>query len=124
MLKISDRRSDSYAVPSIIFAVILSTYLFIDNQIGDVVGSCCGEHSHGGYNVIAILVSELVVNSISLIFILGFCYPSVLFCFGALAIGLAPALIDLISISVINKSVNLAHNISLAIFGAWAIGQL
>lgn len=84
-----------------------------------------GEHSPDGYNMVAALVTEIVLTFMFLIVILGATHSKAPKGFAGLAIGLALTLIHLISIPVTNTSVNPARSTSQAIFvGDWAMGQL
>jgi aquaporin Z len=84
-----------------------------------------GEHSPGGYSLLAALVAEVVLTAFFLIIILGATGKSVPAGFAPIAIGLALTLIHLISIPVTNTSVNPARSTGVAIFaGGWAIQQL
>lgn len=84
-----------------------------------------GEHSPGGYSMFAALVAEVVMTAFFLIIILGATGKGVPAGFAPIAIGLALTLIHLISIPVINTSVNPARSTAVAIFvGGWAIQQL
>lgn len=75
--------------------------------------------------MIAALVTELVMNFMFLLVILGATDDRAPKGFAGLAIGLALTLIHLVSIPVTNTSVNPARSISQAIFvGDWAISQL
>lgn len=84
-----------------------------------------GEHSPGGYSMFATLVAEVVMTAFFLIIISGATGKGVPAGFAPIAIGLALTLIHLISIPVINTSVNPARSTAVAIFvGGWAIQQL
>jgi aquaporin Z len=84
-----------------------------------------GDHSPGGYGVTAALICEVVMTFIFLIIIIGATDKRAPQGFAPIAIGLALALIHLISIPVTNTSVNPARSTSQAIFaGAWAMKQL
>ena len=84
-----------------------------------------GEHSPGGYSMVAALVTEIVMTFMFLIVILGATHSKAPKGFAGLAIGLAVTLIHLISIPVTNTSVNPARSTSQALFvGDWAVGQL
>jgi aquaporin Z len=84
-----------------------------------------GEHSPGGYSMMSALVCEIVMTFIFLIVIIGATDKRAPKGFAPIAIGLALALIHLISIPVTNTSVNPARSTSQAIFeGGWAIQQL
>ena len=84
-----------------------------------------GEHSPGGYSLGAALVCEVVMTFMFLIVILGATHTRAPVGFAGLAIGVALALIHLISIPVTNTSVNPARSTGPALFvGGWATAQL
>ena len=84
-----------------------------------------GEHSPGGYSLIAALVCEVVMTFFFLFVILGATDVRTPPGFAPVPIGLALTLIHLISIPVTNTSVNPARSISQALFvGGWALEQL
>ena len=94
-------------------------------SIGGFAANGYGEHSPGGYNLLAALISEVVMTFMFLIIILGATHPKAPKGFAGLAIGLGLTLIHLISIPVTNTSVNPARSTSQAIFvGGWALDQL
>lgn len=82
-------------------------------------------HSPGGYSLLAVVVSEVVMTLFFVLIILGATDLRSASGFAPLAIGLALTLIHLISIPVSNTSVNPARSTGVAIFvGDWAIAQL
>ncbi|MFQ2153077.1 aquaporin Z [Aeromonas sanarellii] len=84
-----------------------------------------GEHSPGGYSLLAALVCEVVMTGFFLFVIMGVTDSRVPAGFAPIAIGLCLTLIHLISIPVTNTSVNPARSTGVALFvGDWAIGQL
>ena len=84
-----------------------------------------GEHSPGGYSLIACLVAEVVLTFMFLIIILGATDRRAPKGFAPIAIGLALTLIHLIGIPVTNLSVNPARSTGPALFvGGWALEQL
>ena len=84
-----------------------------------------GEHSPGGYSLIAALVTEIVMTFMFLMIILGATDKRAPQGFAPIAIGLGLTLIHLISIPVTNTSVNPARSTGVAIFqGSWAVSQL
>ena len=104
-------------------------YLIANGKTGFTIGGFAangyGEHSPGGYSMLAALVCEVVMTFMFLIIILGATHPKAPKGFAGLAIGLGLTLIHLISIPVTNTSVNPARSTSQAIFaGGWAIDQL
>ena len=84
-----------------------------------------GEHSPGGYSLLAGLVAEIVLTFFFLIVILGATDKLAPAGFAPIAIGLGLVLIHLISIPVTNTSVNPARSTGPALFvGGWALAQL
>ena len=84
-----------------------------------------GEHSPGGYSLVAALVTEIVMTFMFLIIILGATDDRAPAGFAPIAIGLGLTLIHLISIPVTNTSVNPARSTGVALFeGGWALSQL
>jgi len=84
-----------------------------------------GEHSPGGYTLLASLVCEVVLTFFFLIIILGSTDARAPKGFAPIAIGLGLTLIHLISIPVTNTSVNPARSLGPAVFvGGWALSQL
>ncbi|MEH6397218.1 aquaporin Z [Pseudoalteromonas sp.] len=84
-----------------------------------------GEHSPGGYSLIAALVCEVVMTMMFILVILGATDKRAPSGFAPIAIGLCLTLIHLISIPVTNTSVNPARSTGVALFvGDWAVSQL
>jgi aquaporin Z len=84
-----------------------------------------GEHSPGGYSLLAALVTEIVMTFGFLFVILGSTHGKAPKGFAPIAIGLCLTLIHLISIPVTNTSVNPARSTGPALFvGGWALSQL
>ncbi len=84
-----------------------------------------GDHSPGGYTLLACLVAEVVLTAFFLYVILGATDGRAPVGFAPIAIGLALTLIHLISIPVTNTSVNPARSTGVAWFtDSWALGQL
>jgi len=84
-----------------------------------------GEHSPGGYSLLAALIAEVVLTCMFLLIIMGATDKKAPAGFAPIAIGLALTLIHLISIPVTNTSVNPARSTGVAVFvGGWAIQQL
>ncbi len=105
-------------------------YLIASGKAGfDVSGGFAsngyGEHSPGGYSMVAALVTEVVMTMMFLVIILGATDSRAPQGFAPIAIGLGLTLIHLISIPVTNTSVNPARSTGVAIFvGGWALQQL
>ncbi len=84
-----------------------------------------GDHSPGGYSMLAALVTEVVMTAMFLFIIMGATDARAPEGFAPLAIGLGLTLIHLISIPVTNTSVNPARSTGVALFvGDWALSQL
>ncbi len=84
-----------------------------------------GEHSPGGYTLMAALICEIVMTAFFVLIIMGATDRLASAGFAGIAIGLSLTLIHLISIPVTNTSVNPARSTGVAVFqGGWALGQL
>jgi len=84
-----------------------------------------GDHSPGGYGLVAAFVCEFVMTFAFLLIIMGSTHGRAPKGFAPLAIGLGLTLIHLISIPVTNTSVNPARSTGPALFvGGWALAQL
>ena len=84
-----------------------------------------GDHSPGGYSMLAAIVAEFVLTFAFLLVIMGSTDKRAPKGFAPIAIGLALTLIHLVGIPVTNTSVNPARSIGPALFvGGWAIEQL
>ena len=93
--------------------------------IGGFASNGYGEHSPGGFSLLAALVTEIVMTMMFLFIILSVTHKNAPSGFAGLAIGLSLTLIHLISIPVTNTSVNPARSLGVAIYaGDWALGQL
>jgi len=91
-----------------------------------------GEHSPGGYGMVAVIITEIVMTAFFLIIILGATDGRAPAGFAGIPIGLALALIHFISIPVSNTSVNPARSTGPALIdtvvgnggSGWALAQL
>jgi aquaporin Z len=84
-----------------------------------------GDHSPGGYSLMACAICEVVLSAGFIFVIMGATDPRAPAGFAPIAIGLALTLIHLISIPVTNTSVNPARSTGPALFvGGWATAQL
>jgi aquaporin Z len=84
-----------------------------------------GEHSPGGYSLLACFVAEMVLTMFFLLIIMGSTDRRAPQGFAPIAIGLGLTLIHLVGIPVTNLSVNPARSTGPALFvGGWALHQL
>lgn len=119
-----------YIVSQILGGLAAATVLYFiatgnGSEIGNFAANGYGEHSPGGYSILAAILSEFVMTFMFLLIILGATDTKAPKGFAGIAIGLALTLIHLISIPVTNTSVNPARSISQAVFvGDWALAQL
>jgi aquaporin Z len=94
-------------------------------EIGGFAANGFGEHSPGGYTMVAALVAEVVLTAFFLLVIMGSTDARAPAGFAPIAIGLCLTLIHLIGIPVTNLSVNPARSTGPALFvGGWALQQL
>jgi aquaporin Z len=94
-------------------------------ELGGFASNGYGEHSPGGYSLVACLVLEVVMTFMFLIIILGATDKRAPAGLAPIAIGLGLTLVHLISIPVTNASVNPARSTAVAVFvGDWATSQL
>lgn len=94
-------------------------------QVGGFAANGFGEHSPGGYSLVAALIAEVVLTFAFLFIILGATDKRAPAGFAPIAIGLGLTLIHLIGIPVTNLSVNPARSTGPAlIVGGWALAQL
>jgi aquaporin Z len=120
-----------YVISQVLGAIVGGGILYViaTGKAGAAIGGFAtngyGEHSPGGYNLTAAIVTEVVMTAIFLIVILGATAKRAAAGFAGLAIGLCLTLIHLISIPVTNTSVNPARSTGVAVFGPdIAVSQL
>ena len=121
-----------YIVAQVLGAILAAAVLYLIasgkagfSLAGGFASNGYGEHSSGGYSLVACLVDEVVMTFMFLIVILGATDERAPKGFAPIAIGLGLTLIHLISIPVTNTSVNPARSTGPALFvGDWAISQL
>jgi aquaporin Z len=121
-----------YVVAQVIGAVVAASVLYAIasgqpgfSLAGGFASNGYGDHSPGGYSLLAALVCEVVLTFMFLFVILGATSKRAPADFAPIAIGLALTLIHLISIPVTNTSVNPARSTGPALFvGGWALAQL
>jgi aquaporin Z len=117
-----------YVIAQVVGAILAGLVLLIiaggvdgfdasTGQPGSFATNGFGDFSPGGYNLLACLVTEIVMTAFFLIIILGATDERAPKGIAPVAIGLALTLIHLISIPVTNTSVNPARSIGVALFG-------
>lgn len=122
----------AYVAAQVVGAIVAAATLYVIasgqtgfSLAGGFAANGYGDHSPGGYGLVAALLIEVVLTAFFLLIILGATEKRVPAGFAPIAIGLALTLIHLISIPVTNTSVNPARSTGQALFvGGWAVGQL
>ena len=112
-----------YWVAQVVGAIVAAAVLYViaTNQagfagVGGFASNGYGAASPQGYNMLAALVTEIVMTAFFLIIILGATSAGAPAGFAPIAIGLGLTLIHLISIPVTNTSVNPARSTGVALF--------
>jgi aquaporin Z len=121
-----------YIIAQVVGAVVASAvlYMIASGAAGfdlakGFASNGYGEHSPGHYNLVACLISEVVMTMVFLFIIMGSTHGRAPAGFAPLAIGLTLTMIHLVSIPVTNTSVNPARSTGPALFvGGWALQQL
>lgn len=120
-----------YIVAQVLGAIAAAGVLFViasgkpGFELGGFASNGFGEHSPGGYSLVACLVAEVVLTMFFLLIILGATDKRAAAGLAPVAIGLGLTLIHLVGIPVTNLSVNPARSTGPALFvGGWAVAQL
>jgi aquaporin Z len=120
-----------YIIAQVIGAIVGAGVLYIiasgkaGFDVARFAANGYGDHSPGGYSLLACFVCEVVMTFMFLMIILGSTDSRAPVGFAGLPIGLGLTLIHLISIPVTATSVNPARSTGPAIFvGGWALSQL
>lgn len=121
-----------YIVAQVVGAVVGAAVLYVIARgapgfdlAGGFASNGYGEHSPGKYPLLSAFLIEFVLTAVFLFVIMGATHGKAPAGFAPLAIGLALALIHLVSIPITNTSVNPARSTGPALFvGGWALSQL
>lgn len=121
-----------YIVAQVVGGIVAAAVLYVIAKgrtgfdiSGGLASNGYGEHSPGGYALMACFIAEVVLTFMFLVVILGATDKRAPQGFAPIAIGLCLTLIHLIGIPVTNLSVNPARSTGPAVFvGGWALGQL
>jgi aquaporin Z len=120
-----------YIIAQVLGAIVAGGVLYLiasgkpGFELGGFASNGYGEHSPGGYSLLAAMVCEVVMTMMFLVIILGATDKRAPAGFAPIAIGFGLTLIHLISIPVTNTSVNPARSTGVAIYaGGWALAQL
>ena len=117
-------QSGAIAAGAVLF-VIASGQEGFDAAASGFASNGFGEHSPGGYSMMAAVVCEIVMTAMFLLVIMGATDERAPAGFAPIAIGLCLTLIHLISIPVTNTSVNPARSTGPALLeGGIALQQL
>lgn len=132
--KIAARKATGYILAQIIGAIIASFLILLvakggvggyDASVAGLGANGYGEHSPGGYSLLAAFITEVILTMFLVLTVLGSTDNKAPVGFAGLAIGLVLTLIHLVGIPITNTSVNPARSIGPALFvGGWAINQL
>lgn len=96
-----------------------------DASIKGLAANGYGDHSPGGYGLVAALIAEVIFTFVFLTVILGATSKRAVAGLAGIPIGLTLTLVHLVGIPITNLSVNPARSTGPAVFvGGWALGQL
>lgn len=111
------------AAGAILFAIASGRDGFSATETGFATNGYA-ERSPGGYSVLAVIITELVLTAFFVRVIIGATHKNAVSGFAGLVIGLTLTLVHLVSIPVSNTSVNPARSLGVAWFVPDALGQV
>jgi aquaporin Z len=123
----------AYVVTQVVAAVVAAGVLLLvangqdgfDRKASGFAANGYGDHSPGGYSLLAALVIEVVLTAFFVYVILGATDGRAPVGFAPIAIGLALTVTNLVAIPVTNASINPARSTGPALFtDPWALQQL
>jgi aquaporin Z len=127
------REVPAYALAQLVGASVAGAVLLViasgrsgfDATASGFASNGYAERSPGGYSLLAVLITEVVLTAFFLFVFLGATSRRVAAGFSGLAIGLALTVVHLVGIPVSNASVNPARSLGVAWFaGGDALGQV
>jgi len=130
--RFSFRMVPLYVIAQVLGAILASALLYVifmgqpGAEIGSFAANGYGDHSPGGYSMLAALTMEIIMTAVFLFVIMGATDKRAPTGLAPIAIGLCLTLIHLVSIPVTNTSVNPARSTSQALFAGvnWPLEQL
>lgn len=132
--KMDAKYAPGYIVAQVIGAIVAAAVLLLivkgrpggyEPSVAGFAANGYGEHSPGQYNLLAALVTEIVLTFFLVFTVLGATDIKAPVGFAGIPIGLVLTLIHLVGIPITNTSVNPARSIGPAVFvGGWALSQL
>src|SRR5215468_1286259 len=132
--KVDRRFALGYVAAQILGAIVAAAVLLViahgmpggyDASARGFAANGYGEHSPGGFSLLAAALTEIVLTAFLVFTVIGATDLAAPVGFAGIPIGLILTLIHLVGIPVTNTSVNLARSIGPALFvGGWAVSQL
>jgi aquaporin Z len=112
-------------VGALVIFVIANGVEGFDAEASGFASNGWGDHSPGGYDFGAMVVTELVLTFVFVLVVVSTSRRSMVAGFTGISVGLMLALVHLVSIPVDNTSVNPARSLATAVFQTgWALEQL
>lgn len=103
---------------TVLYLIVLGKEGFLaETQAGGFASNGFGEHSPAGFNLVSVIIAEVVLTAVFVWVILGVTDRRAPTGFAPLAIGLTLTVIHLVAIPISNASVNPARSIATAVYG-------